>query len=240
MNEGDFRMSVLDVLMPNVRGIQPQDFRPTFGRTFRDEPPARAPRPAPPPGPPVDPIEALADARALLARLQADLGKVTKELDDEAPMMTNPAVASMYHGHDVLREKADAVESLLSGGTVGEFQPRRDLQREVDTLKEAIERQGRIVSQLTLSAAPAIYARDWEKKHKKALKRLAVALLELRDAHEAELEVAREALRAGCFPNGGGSFSMFAMRPSIRLLNPPALKTLLQSLRGVQKPEDML
>ena len=93
---------------------------------------------------------------------------------------------------------------------------------------------------MTIAAGPEIYSRDWEKKHKKALKRLAVALLELRDAHEAELEVARDGMKAGCFPNAGGNFSAFAMRPSIRLLNPPALRTLLQSLRGIQKPDDML
>ena len=39
----------------------------------------------------------------------------------------NPAVASMYHGHDVLRERSDSVESLLSGGTVGELKPQRNL-----------------------------------------------------------------------------------------------------------------
>ena len=101
----------------------------------------------------------------------------------------------------------------------------------MDTLKEAVKRQGQIVSRSTLAADPEIYTRDWEKKHKKALKRLAVALLELRDAHEAELEVARDAMKAGCFPNGGGSFCEFAMRPSIRLLN-GGTRTLLQSLRG--------
>ena len=62
--------------------LQEEEIRPFYRRIIGNEPPARPPRPAPPPVAPVDPIEALANTRALLARLRRNLANVKQELAD--------------------------------------------------------------------------------------------------------------------------------------------------------------
>jgi hypothetical protein len=214
-------MSIAEILRPSRKT-----------QTAADEPP-------PAPAVPVDPIQALADARALAVQLGQQLTEIKAQIAALPPSKMSPAAMSMTGGVDVLARQAEDAQTLLRGEALGPYASgSSDLFRQRDALNAAIEQQGQAIARLTIDAGGAIYTRDFESKHRKALKRLAAAMIELREAAEAELAVAGDAMRAGCFPAAGG-FSGMSIRPGLRNVPREPLRALLASLQNA-KLQDLL
>ena len=195
----------------------------------------------PPKAQPVDPIEALATARAQEARLNKRLAEVKRQIADLPPPSMSAAARSMQPGGvDVIARRARDAKQILSGNAIGSddtAQP--DLERERDALTDALEQLTPTISRLVIDAGIAIYARDFQGKHSKALLKKATALIALRDADADELAIATAAVRAGCFQACGG-YSPLSLRPNLRNVNADALRSLLASVKNVKNAEQLL
>jgi hypothetical protein len=194
----------------------------------------------PPKAQPVDPIEALAEARAQEARLNKRLAEVKRQIADLPPPSMSPAARSMHGGVDVIGRRGRDAKQILSGNAIGSddtAQP--DLERERDALTDALEQLTPTISRLVIDAGIAIYARDFQGKHSKALLKKATALIALRDADADELAIATAAVRAGCFQACGG-YSPLSLRPNLRNVNADALRSLLASVKNVKNAEQLL
>ncbi len=187
---------------------------------------------------PADVFEVLAAEEAKLDALRQAYGPVhAEELRLEEQAKDNPALLSL--GIDPKRDGRD-VQTLLDGGTIGENDTQIDWPRLGRAHRAAIARQEIVVENARRATAPAIYTRDWAAKHREALEAIAWSLVALLDSVEAERKLAAEMSGAGCFPCFGMGTGI-QQRPFLRL--GPAhgfLKTLVDSLRGITKPEQLL
>jgi hypothetical protein len=221
---------------PDIQHIDlSQGFEPR-GRTIMPGLEDRAPLPsrnARPQGP-GDPEAELKDARVLLDKLMARQKIVQFELQYVEPSKTHPIVMSLNGGKDLALQAERDVDSLLSGKELSDIEPTEDWQREAAALRAAIERLQLRIHHLTVEAGGIIYARDFREKHREVRLRIAKALLKLREAHETEIAFCEQAQRAGAFPNG------ILFRDQVRLVNPDAFRVLMQGLRFVQRPEQLL
>jgi hypothetical protein len=190
---------------------------------------------------PVDPIEALATARAQEARLNKRLAEVKRQIADLPPPSMSAAARSMQPGGvDVIARRARDAKNILAGQPIAnDSMPAEDLERERDGLQDALEQLEPTISRLVIDAGAAVYRRDFQAKHHAALLRKARALLELRDADADELAIATAAVRAGCFQACGG-YSPLSLRPNLRNVNADALRSLLASVKNVKNAEQLL
>ena len=133
----------------------------------------------------------------------------------------------------------DAQQILAGNAIENSVQPAQALERERDGIQDALAQLAPTISRLTNEAGTAIYARDFQGKHHAALLRKAKALLELRDADAAELAIAIDAVRAGCFVSFGG-YSPLSLRPNLKSVNLDALRAVVGSIKNTKKAEDLL
>jgi hypothetical protein len=86
---------------------------------------------------PQDPIVALADARALLTRLNLEHAEVRRQLAEQPENRMSPALMSLHGNVDVLRRETADVASLLAGRSIA-GDPATDLERLSTACKTAI------------------------------------------------------------------------------------------------------
>jgi hypothetical protein len=197
-------------------------------------------REKPPKVQPVDPIQALAAARELGARLDQEFAAVKRRIAQLPASKMSGAALSLQGGIDTVTRKAEDVAALLAGEELAAYASGpSELFRRRDALEEATQHQGQKIVSLTIEAGAVIFARDWQGKHRAALKRIAAAMVELAAADEAERALAAKAMQAGALPSSGGC-SGFAMRPSLRLANQFAFRQFVQSLVNIKSPEQLL
>jgi hypothetical protein len=188
---------------------------------------------------PVDPVEALATARAQAARLNKRLAEVKQKIADLPRPAMSGAAMSMFGGVDLITRQSRDAQRLLAGGAIGDDKVQPDLERERNAITDALEQLTPTISRLVIDAGIAIYARDFQGKHSKALLKKATALIALRDADADELAIATAAVRAGCFQACGG-YSPLSLRPNLRNVNADALRSLLASVKNVKNAEQLL
>ena len=214
--------------------------KPNIRRILPDEPPPRTPPPAPPVRDVVDPISALVAERELLASHLTDLASTKEAINNLPEFETNRAIASMHGGKDIVRRGREDAASVAAGKGIPDFgDSRAELcERKRAALEICIASSRSRITDLEALAGPKIYERDFAAKHRKTLRRIAAAMIELLAAVDAEEVVGREALAAGCFPSIEG----FQRRPSLRIVNPSVMRRCVGMLRGAQirKPEDLL
>jgi hypothetical protein len=218
------------------RNVQFEEVRPVFRNTYRDEPPAvtRTPRPSATP-------QTLEQAQAALAALQEAGKKAKAKIDDNPHLAAAEVSFSPAAARSFLSRWGDDMESILREAAAG--QPLSLLERsEWGRLQHAligqpphrdgaIEMQRRIVVDLQADAARARYSETHAPKLRTADVRVAKALLSLRDAWHARVNLAEQARR-----DGGPVTVTTPQLPRIA----DQIRAVIRQIGTAEKPEELL